>query len=53
MHIYIQCIKGGRDEILMYLIENKERKCSLCKRWPCNSRREHLEIQFDYGGNSP
>jgi hypothetical protein len=24
-----------------------------CKRWSCNSRCEHLEIQSDYGGNFP
>jgi len=34
-------------------IKKKERKCSVCKRWPCNSRHERLEIQFDYGGNFP
>ncbi len=34
-------------------IEKKERKHSVCKQWPCNLHREHLEMQFDYGGNSP
>jgi len=34
-------------------IKKKERKCSVCKWWPCNNHREHLEIQFDYGGNFP
>jgi len=32
------------------LNEKKEGKCSVCKWWSCNSRREHLEIQSDYGG---
>ncbi len=34
-------------------IEKKERKRSVCKQWPCNNRCEHLEIQFNYGGNFP
>jgi len=33
-------------------LQKKERKHSVCKWWPCNSHREHLEIQFDYGRNS-
>jgi len=33
-------------------ITKKERKHNICKRWPCNNRREHLEIQSDYGRNS-
>jgi hypothetical protein len=33
-------------------ITQKERKCNVCKRWPCNSYHEHLEIQSDYGRNS-
>ncbi len=31
----------------------KGRTCNVCRRWLCNGRREHLEIQSDYGGNSP
>jgi len=27
--------------------------CTVCRRWPCNGHREHLEILSDYGGNSP
>jgi hypothetical protein len=23
-----------------------------CKQWPCNSHRERLKIQSEYGGNS-
>jgi hypothetical protein len=31
----------------------KERKtCNVHRRWPCNGRREHLEILSNYGGNS-
>jgi hypothetical protein len=33
-------------------LQIKERKHSVCKWWLCNSRREHLEIQSNYGGNS-
>jgi len=32
-------------------ITKKERKRNICKRLSCNNRREHLEIQFDYGRN--
>jgi hypothetical protein len=28
------------------------RTCNVCRRWPCNGRHEHLEIQSNYGGNS-
>ncbi len=38
----------------MYIkLQRKERKRSVCKWWPCNNHHEHLEIQFDYGRNSP
>jgi len=33
-------------------IAKKESKQNVCKWWPCNGRREHLEILFDYGKNS-
>jgi hypothetical protein len=35
-------------------LNRKERgTCNVCRRWSCNGRREHLEILFNYGGNSP
>ncbi len=50
-HIYIQCTRGGWNEIIMYRknwIKKKERKHSVCKWQSFNSRYES-----NYGGNSP
>jgi hypothetical protein len=35
-----------KQQIVVFLKLNckEERKCSVCKQWPCNGRREHLEI---------
>jgi hypothetical protein len=29
----------------------RKKKHKVCKQWPCNGRREHLEIMFDYERN--
>jgi hypothetical protein len=34
-------------------LQRTKKKRSVYKRWSCNSRHEHLEIQSDYEGNSP
>jgi hypothetical protein len=53
MHAYIY---NAQEEAEMKFscikLQRKEEKRSLCKRWPCDGRHEHLEILFDYGGNS-
>jgi hypothetical protein len=35
------------------LISKEGRTCNVCRQWSCNGHREHLEIQSNYGGNSP
>jgi hypothetical protein len=41
-------------ELLVFLKLNckKRRKWNVCRRWPCNGHREHLEILAYYGRNS-
>jgi len=48
----LSTLSDRKKKLELNWIEKKERKCSVCKRWSCNSHCEHLEIQFDYGGNS-
>jgi hypothetical protein len=52
MHAHIYTMHEKRlkwNSHVLNWIKKKERKCSVCKRWSCNSRHEHLKIQSDYG----
>jgi hypothetical protein len=51
----ICCYQHEATETRVFLeLDCKEkRKWNVCRRWPCNGRREHLEILVYYGGNSP